>query len=95
MGMIAGLRTYRGRLWYLPVAGCKVQSPQNYVSGLTRSVSHCAETGNKPPDIFPPSSYTPVHPSRSYHDSIDVRYRPLQVSCTVMWSNCFWSVGSP
>lgn len=75
---LIGLRTYRGRLWYLPVAGCKVQSPQNYASGLTRSVSHCAETGNKPPDIFPPSSYTPVHPSRSYHDSIDAHYRPLQ-----------------
>lgn len=78
--MIAGLRTYRGKLWYLPVEGCKVQSPQTYTSGLTRSVSHCAESGNQPVDIFPASSYTPVHPSRSYHDSIDLQYHTPQVS---------------
>ena len=78
--MIAGLRTYRGKLWYLPVECCKVQSPQTYTSGLTRSVSHCAESGNQPVAIFPASSYTPVHPSRSYHDNIDLRYHTPQVS---------------
>jgi hypothetical protein len=78
--MIAGLRTYHGKLWYLPVEGCKVQSPQTYTSGLTRSVSHCAESGNQPLDIFPASSYTPVHPSRSYHDNIDLHYPTPQVS---------------
>jgi sphingosine kinase len=75
---LIGLRTYRGKLWYLPVEGCKVQSPQTYTSGLTRSVSHCAESGNQPVNIFPASSYTPVHPSRSYHDSIDSHYRTPQ-----------------
>ncbi|KDR14977.1 Sphingosine kinase 2 [Zootermopsis nevadensis] len=79
---LIGLRTYRGKLWYLPVAGCRVQSAQTYMSGLTRSVSHCAETGSKPRDIFPATSYTPVHPSHSCHDSINSRYRPLQeVGC--------------
>ena len=86
--LIAGLRTYRGKLWYLPVSGCKPQSPRSYVGGLTRSASHCAETGSKPPDIFPATSYTPVHPSRSYHDCINSRYRPLQVCGAAYFHYC-------
>jgi hypothetical protein len=80
MGMVSGLRTYRGKLWYLPMAGHKAQSSCAHMSGLTHSASHCAETGSKPADMFPETSYTPVHPSHSYHDSINLHYHPLQVS---------------
>nr|CAD7445572.1 unnamed protein product [Timema bartmani] len=72
---LIGLRTYRGKLWFLPLAGYDHAPTSNGVGKLSvgqlkRSSSHMVESGNKSHQVFPESSFTPVHGSLSYHDCI-------------------------
>nr|CAD7257888.1 unnamed protein product [Timema shepardi] len=72
---LIGLRTYRGKLWFLPLAGYDHALTSNGVGKLSagqlkRSSSHMVESGNKSHQVFPESSFTPVHGSLSYHDCI-------------------------
>ncbi|XP_066992141.2 sphingosine kinase 1 [Anabrus simplex] len=69
---LIGLRTYRGKLWFLPSTSCKSQQVMRPSVGmLTRSVSHCPDQNMKEEEPFPATSLTPVHSSYSFHECIN------------------------
>ncbi|GLH14475.1 Uncharacterized protein GBIM_18869 [Gryllus bimaculatus] len=74
---LIGLRTYRGKLWYLPLEGYKSQGGTPPAPAfLTRSTSHCPTLGAKGGDglsnahVHAHAALTPVHSSLSFHDCI-------------------------
>ncbi|KAK7793386.1 hypothetical protein R5R35_009266 [Gryllus longicercus] len=74
---LIGLRTYRGKLWYLPLEGYKSQGGTPPAPAfLTRSTSHCPTLGAKGDDglsdahVHAHAALTPVHSSLSFHDCI-------------------------
>ncbi|XP_063243589.1 sphingosine kinase 1-like [Bacillus rossius redtenbacheri] len=71
---LIGLRTYRGKLYFLPLDGYRLQDFTVGVKAsgnLKRSTSQMVDSGSKTKQIFPESPFTPVHNSISFHDNIN------------------------